>query len=185
MLGSMSFGPLKLPQPLGRGSDTQTRQGSGVVFREPADDRFSYERPRPTDEVGTPRLAGLGSEGTSCANIRCVCSVSSAVSSRRRKFAITSSRITATSTNSGLALSSRSASAATTPPSGWSSCTASTPISAWMGGRSIRGIRCIGRGEAGPAETQLGPSTEAASRAGGSASAPSSHHASEPGKTPG
>ena len=98
----------------------------------------------------------------------------SAVSSRRRKSATTSSHITATSTNSGLALSSRSASDVTIARSGLSRCTAFALTSALMVGRSIRGIRCIGRGEAGPAETQLGPSTGRQPREGSASAALSS-----------
>ena len=68
-----------------------------------ADARLSYGRSRPIDEVGQVVLqrSGLESEGTSCVNTPCARSASNAASSSRRQSAITSSHITATSTNSG------------------------------------------------------------------------------------
>ena len=59
-----------------------------------------------------------------------------------------------------------------------------TGLGGLRGGRWIRGIRCIRSGEAGPAETQLGPSTEAAGRATGQLSQ-RDHATFEPGKIPG
>ena len=71
-------------------------------------------------------------------------SVSSAVSSRRRKSATTSSHITVTSTSSGSALSSRSASDVTTVRSGSWRGGVSVPISALMGGLWTRRSTVVG-----------------------------------------
>jgi hypothetical protein len=83
-------------------------------------DLWAFAADRRSGTSGTPRLAGRGSEGTHCSSIRYVSIARSAASSRRRQSAITSSRIAATSTNSGSALSSRSASHVTTARSGLS-----------------------------------------------------------------
>ena len=95
---------------------------------------------------GYPRAIDLhlvvarASGGTSCSNTRFVSIAWSAPSSRQRQSAITSSRITATLTNSGSALSSRFASHVTTARRGSSKSTVSAPILALMACLWIRAI---------------------------------------------
>ena len=94
--------------------------------------------------------AGLGSGGTSCSSTRYASSALSAVSSRQQRSVTTSSRIAATSTNSGSVPSSRSANRVTTARSDLPSCVASDRILVSMVGRSTQTTPCIERGEAGP-----------------------------------